>query len=75
VFCDISSIPPRSLLQYFPWLERVADKTMFGSDWPAPGVKDIGENIQQFLSLDFSNEVKRKILRDNAIRIFNLAKE
>lgn len=75
VSCDISSIPPRSLLQYFPWLERVADKIMFGSDWPAPGVKDIGENIQQFLSLDFSNEVKRKIMRDNAIRIFNLAKQ
>jgi len=56
-------------------LERVVDKAMFGSDWPAPGVKDIGENIQQFLSLDFSNEVKRKIMRDNAIRIFNLAKQ
>ena len=73
VSCDISSVPPKSLLRYYPWLERVADKTMFGSDWPGPGVRDIGENIQQFLSLGLSDEVKRKIMRDNAIRIFNLA--
>jgi predicted TIM-barrel fold metal-dependent hydrolase len=75
VYCDISSAPPESLLRYFPWLERAADKAMFGSDWPGPGVKDIGENIQQFLSLDLSDEVKKKILRDNAIRIFNLAEQ
>lgn len=75
VFCDISSTPPKTLLSHYPWLERVVDKTMFGSDWPGPGVKDIGENIQQFLSLDLSDEAKRKILRDNAIRIFNLAEQ
>lgn len=69
---DISSAPPKSLLRYFPWLERVADKAMFGSDWPAPGVRDIGENVEQFLSLGLSHEVERKILRDNAIRVFNL---
>jgi predicted TIM-barrel fold metal-dependent hydrolase len=73
VYCDISSAPPEALLRYYPWLERAADKTMFGSDWPGPGVKDIGDNIQQFLSLDLSDGVKRKILRENAIRIFNLA--
>jgi predicted TIM-barrel fold metal-dependent hydrolase len=73
VFCDISSTPPKTLLSHYPWLERVVDKTMFGSDWPGPGVKDIDDNIQQFLSLDLSDEVKRKILRDNAIRVFNLA--
>jgi len=48
---------------------------MFGSDWPGPEVKDIGDNIQQFLSLDLSDEARRKILRENAIRIFNLARQ
>lgn len=75
VWLDISSAPPKSLLRYYPWLERVADKAMFGSDWPGPGVKDISDNIQQFLSLGLSDEVKRKILRDNAISMFNLAEQ
>jgi predicted TIM-barrel fold metal-dependent hydrolase len=69
---DISGAPPKSLLRYFPWLERVADKAMFGSDWPSPGVSDIGDNIQQFQSLGLSAEIQRKILRENAIRVFNL---
>jgi hypothetical protein len=73
VYFDISSTPPKSLPQYYPWLERVADKAMFGSDWPAPGVKDIHDNIQQFLALNLSDEEKRKILRDNAVKVFNLA--
>ena len=72
VYCDISSTPPKRLLHYFPWLERVADKVMFGSDWPGPGIRDIGDNIQQFLSLDLADEVKRKILRENALKVFNL---
>ncbi len=72
VYCDISSTPPKRLLHYYPWLERVADKAMFGSDWPGPGIGDIGDNIQQFLDVDLSSEVKRKILRDNAVRVFDL---
>ena len=58
VSCDISSAPPESLLRYFSWLERIADKAMFGSDSPAPGVRDIGDNIQQFLCLDVPDGVK-----------------
>lgn len=73
VYFDISSTPPKNLLQYYPWLERVADKALFGSDWPGPGIRDIADNIQQFLALDLSAEIKRKILRDNAVRVFNLA--
>ena len=72
VYCDISSTPPGSLLRYYPWLERVADKVLFGSDWPGPGIRDIGDNIQQFLALDLTPDVKRKILRENALKVFNL---
>lgn len=73
VYFDISSTPPKSLRQYYPWLERVADKALFGSDWPGPGIRDIGDNIRQFLALDLPAEIKRKILRENAVRLFNLA--
>lgn len=72
VFFDISSVPPRSIQRYYPWLERVADKAMFGSDWPGPGVRDIGDNIQQFLALEMPADMRRKILRENALRVFNL---
>jgi hypothetical protein len=72
VYCDISSVPPKSILRYYPWLERVADKAMFGSDWPGPGIQDIGQNIRQFIELDLPDDVKRKILRENAVRVFNL---
>ncbi len=70
VYLDISSIPPQSLLEYFPRLTEIADQVMFGSDWPGPGVKDIGANLEKFKALALSDEVKRKILRDNALRVF-----
>ncbi len=70
VFLDISSIPPQSLLEYFPRLEQIANQVLFGSDWPGPGVKDVGANLEKFRALPLSDEVKRKILRDNAVKVF-----
>jgi len=72
VYMDISSIPPQNLLTYFPQLERLADKTMFGSDWPGPGVPGIKANIEAFLQLPLSEEAKRKILRETALRVFGV---
>jgi predicted TIM-barrel fold metal-dependent hydrolase len=71
VFVDISSVPPKKLLDYFPWIDRVADQAMFGSDWPGPGVKDLSANIEDFYALSLPEDVKRKILRDTALKIFN----
>ncbi len=45
VHLDISSIPPRRLLEWFPRLEEIRDKVVFGSDWPAPGIPGIREEI------------------------------
>ncbi len=70
VFLDVSSIPPQSLLEYFPRLEQIADQTMFGSDWPGPGVKDIGSNLERFQELPLSDETKKKILRETALKLF-----
>ena len=70
VFLDISSIPPQNLLEYFPRLEEIADQTMFGSDWPGPGVKDIGANLAKFKALSLGQETQRKILRETALRVF-----
>ncbi len=70
VYLDISSIPPQNLLEYFPRLESIADQTLFGSDWPGPGVKDVGANLDRFKSLPLSEATKRKILHDTAERVF-----
>jgi hypothetical protein len=70
VYLDISSVPPKNLLNYFPWIERVADRALFGSDWPGPDVKDPLRNIEDFYALPISEEAKRQILRGTAAQLF-----
>ncbi|MDA4130602.1 MAG: amidohydrolase family protein [Thaumarchaeota archaeon] len=69
VFLDISGIPPRSLLEYFPRVAEIAEKTMFGSDWPGPDVRSIKSNIADILSLPLSGAAKRLILRETASKV------
>ncbi len=70
VFLEVSGIPPSRLLEYFPRLEEVSQKTIWGSDWPSPGVKSMRRNVEQFLELPLSEGSRRAILYDNARRIF-----
>ncbi len=70
VYLEVSSIPPRRLLEYFPRLASVSGQVLFGTDWPGPGVKDIGENLAEFLSLPLPEEVRRAILEENPERVF-----
>src|SRR6201981_523269 len=62
VYLDISGIPPKSLLEYFPRLQDVAHKTLFGTDWPGPGVPEIGTNLEAFRKLPLSAETQLRIL-------------
>jgi predicted TIM-barrel fold metal-dependent hydrolase len=66
VHMDISGIPPKLLLNYFPRIEEIADKTLFGTDWPSPGIPGMRANAEAFLKLPISEESKRKILYDTA---------
>ena len=70
VFLDVSGIPPRRLLSYLPRLPEIADKVLWGTDWPDPGVPGLAENLEGFLALDLPEVARRKILRDNALRLF-----
>ncbi len=70
VYLELSSIPPARLLDYFPDLSRLAPKVLFGSDWPGPGVRDIGENLRAFRALPLPDEVKRRILEENPETVF-----
>jgi hypothetical protein len=70
VYLDISSIPPTHLLQYFPRLAETAHKTLFGSDWPGPGVRGIKEALDSFRALPLPVETKRRILGQTALTIW-----
>jgi predicted TIM-barrel fold metal-dependent hydrolase len=70
VFMDVSSIPPASILRYFPRLAEVADKVLYGSDWPAPGVKSMAENLRGFRALGLAPEAEAKILDGTARTLF-----
>jgi predicted TIM-barrel fold metal-dependent hydrolase len=70
VFMDLSGIPPKNLLDYFPRLEDLASRSLFGTDWPGPGVPGVGRNIEAFRALPLSAEAKRAILRGTADRIY-----
>jgi len=73
MYMDVSGIPPQKLLEYFPRLEEIADKVLFGTDWPGPGVPDMRGNIEKFLALPLSEAAQRKILYDNAARLFPIS--
>ncbi|HYK02634.1 MAG TPA: amidohydrolase family protein [Thermoanaerobaculia bacterium] len=70
VHLDISGIPPKALLRYFPRVASVADKVLWGTDWPSPGVVSMRRNVEEFRALGLGDEVERKILWDNAARLF-----
>jgi predicted TIM-barrel fold metal-dependent hydrolase len=67
MYLEIAGLPPQKLLEYYPELERIADKVIFGSDWP--GMPHIGRNIEIIRGLPLSDEAKDKILGGNAARI------
>jgi hypothetical protein len=68
VYMDITGLPPKKLLSYFPELDKNGDKVIFGSDWPAmpTGIKENAEAIQ---SLPLSSSTIEGILYCNAARV------
>ncbi len=70
VYLDISGIPPRALLKYFPRLDEIAHKTLFGTDWPGPGVPEIRKNLEDFVALPLSETTREQILRRTALEIW-----
>ena len=75
VWLEVSGIPPAKLLEYFPRLEELADKTIWGTDWPSPGIKSMRTNVDAFLALPLSEATKRKILHENSERVWSRRSE
>ncbi|WP_227762258.1 amidohydrolase family protein [Zhaonella formicivorans] len=70
IYMEVSGLPPKNLLKYFPDLERIYQKVIFGSDWPS--IKMIKENINQIKKLPISDAAKEAILGNNAARVLRL---
>ncbi len=70
VFIDVSGLPPQNLLKYYPNMEKLSDKFIFGTDFP--GVPGIAKNANIIKSLSLSQESLEKIFFKNAIKILKL---
>ena len=70
MYLDISGIPPKALLKYFPRLDEIAHKTLFGTDWPSPGVPHLKRNLDDFRALPLSEDAKEKVLSKTALEIW-----
>lgn len=70
VYLEISGLPGKKLLEYFPDLERLADKVVYGSDWP--GNPYLRRNVEAIQALPLKDETKEKILWRNAERILGV---
>ncbi|MBC7791825.1 MAG: amidohydrolase [Anaerolineae bacterium] len=65
VWLDLSGIPPKRLLEYFPRLSELSRKVLWGTDWPSPGVDRMRTNVNQFLALDLGEKLERAVLETN----------
>jgi predicted TIM-barrel fold metal-dependent hydrolase len=43
---------------------------LFGTDWPGPGVPDMGGNLEQVKALAISDAAKCAILSENALKVW-----
>lgn len=70
---ELSGIPPKRLLDHLPRLPDVAEKCIWGSDWPSPGIRSLRQNVEDFLALPGLNDgQKGRILWDNGARLLRL---
>ncbi|PXY25498.1 hypothetical protein BA062_25375 [Prauserella flavalba] len=70
VWMELSGLPAKRVPQYFPELDRVADRVLFGSDWPSS--PPISRLAKEFRALPYPSSMIEDILWRNAARLFSL---
>ncbi len=70
VYMEVAGLPPQKLLDYFPELDRISGKVLFGSDWP--GITELKGNIGVIRQLPLTEEAKKNILGGNAAKLLAL---
>lgn len=70
VYLELSGLPGKKLMSYFPRLEEIHQKVVYGSDWP--GNPDLKRNVAAIQNLPISKQAQQAILHDNAAQILGL---
>ena len=73
VYIDLSGLPPRNLLQYFPAMKKIGHKFLFGTDFP--GVPGIRKNYEAIKDLVKDDALMELIAFRNAYDLFGFWKE
>ncbi|HUE77350.1 MAG TPA: amidohydrolase family protein [Longimicrobiales bacterium] len=68
VYIDVTGLVPGRLLHLFPGLADMADRVVFGSDWPAMP-KSVAHNVDVIRGLGLPDTALRAILGGNAQRL------
>ncbi|HEY0305738.1 MAG TPA: amidohydrolase family protein, partial [Longimicrobiales bacterium] len=71
VYIDVTGLVPEKLLEFFPAMEKFADKYVFGTDWPAMP-KSAAHNIEAISRLGLSTSALERIFYQNAARLLKL---
>jgi predicted TIM-barrel fold metal-dependent hydrolase len=72
VWIEISGLPPKKLPEYYEryGFERLAQKMIFGTDWP--GVPGLKNNALDLFELGLEPETVELMLHENASRVYKL---
>ena len=73
VYIDVSGLPPRNLVNYWPSMKKFAHKFLFGTDFP--GVPGIAKNFDQIRELIKDEQAMELIGFQNAYELFGFWKE
>lgn len=71
IHIDVTGLVPGKLRELFPRLDRLADKLVFGSDWPAMP-RSPGENAAVIAGLGLEADALDRVLYRNAARLLTL---
>lgn len=70
VWMELSGLPPKRLPQYFPELDRINDRVVWGSDWPSSPAPS--RLVKELSALPYSQTTIDDVLWGNAARLFGL---
>lgn len=71
VYLDVSSIPPKRFPEWFPKMQEIADRVLYGSDWPGPGPRHLGDNAKLYAKeLALPKPLAQMLLHENSLALF-----